>query len=120
MKIAVSAQGNDRDSLVDPRFGRCRWLIVYDTESHEWQSYENISGDGSGGAGIQTGTWVVSLGAEAVISGNVGPNALRVMGAAGVAAYQVGNGITVDAALNAFQSGELVPLDVPTVSGHWA
>jgi predicted Fe-Mo cluster-binding NifX family protein len=33
MKVVISTQGNDIDSLVDPRFGRARWFLVADSES---------------------------------------------------------------------------------------
>ena len=41
MKVAISAQSNDIDSLVDPRFGRARWFIIADSESGEWQAHDN-------------------------------------------------------------------------------
>ena len=82
MKVAISAQGNDIDSLVDPRFGRARWFIVADSETGEWQAHDNAANvDASGGAGVQAGSTVASQGAEAVITGNVGPNAHKVLAA---------------------------------------
>ena len=30
MKIAVSSTGPELQDLVDPRFGRCRYYIIYD------------------------------------------------------------------------------------------
>ena len=91
MKVVISAQGNDIDSLVDPRFGRARWFIIADTESGEWQAHDNTANvDASGGAGVQAGSTVASQGAEAVITGNVGPNAHKVLAAANIAIYQVG------------------------------
>jgi predicted Fe-Mo cluster-binding NifX family protein len=121
MKVAISAQGNDIDSLVDPRFGRARWFIVADTESGQWQAHDNATNvDASGGAGVQAGSTVASQGAEVVITGNVGPNAHKVLAAANIAIYQAGNGTNVRDALAAFKRGELVAVAAPTVSGHWA
>src|SRR5450756_1053689 len=102
MKVAISAQSNDIDSLVDPRFGRARWFIVADTETGRWRAHDNAANvDASGGAGVQAGSTVASQGAEAVITGNVGPNAHQVLGAANIAIYQAGNGISVSDALTA-------------------
>jgi predicted Fe-Mo cluster-binding NifX family protein len=121
MKVAISAQGNDIDALVDPRFGRARWFIVADSETGEWQAADNSGNvDASGGAGVQAGTTVAALGVEAVVTGNVGPNAHKVLAAAGIAIYQAGNGVIVHDALAALGRGELVKIDAPTVSGHWA
>ena len=121
MKVAISAQGNDIASLVDPRFGRARWFIVADTESGQWQAHDNAANvNASGGAGVQAGSAVASQGAEAVITGNVGPNAHKVLAAANIAIYQAGNGTNVRDALAAFKRGELVAVAAPTVSGHWA
>jgi predicted Fe-Mo cluster-binding NifX family protein len=94
MKVAISAQGGDLEALVDPRFGRARWLIFADTNGDDWQAHDNDDNvNASGGAGIQAGTTVAEHGAKAVITGNVGPNAHRVLAAAGIAIYQAGNGV---------------------------
>jgi len=121
MKVAISSQGNDIDALVDPRFGRARWLIFADTEADGWLPHDNNdSVNASGGAGVQAGTTVAEHGAEAVITGNVGPNAHRVLAAAGIAVYQVDNGVTVKEALAALRRDELTTLEAPTVQGHWS
>jgi len=121
MKVAISAQSNDIESLVDPRFGRARWFIVTDTETGQWKAHDNAANVGaSGGAGVQAGSTVASLGAEAVITGNVGPNAHKVLAAANIAIYQAGNGLSVSDALAALKRGELTAVAAPTVSGHWA
>jgi len=121
MKVAISAQSNDIDSLVDPRFGRARWFIVADTESGQWQAHDNSTNvDASGGVGVEAGSTVASRGAEVVITGNVGPNAHKVLAAANIAIYQAGNGMRVSDALAALKRGELTAVKAPTVSGHWA
>lgn len=121
MKVVVSAQGNDMDSLVDPRFGRCRHLIAVDTETGEWQSHDNsANAQATGGAGVQAGNLLASLGARALITGNVGPNAHKVLDAASIRLYQAGNGITVREAVAALEAGKLAEIDQPTVHGHWS
>jgi predicted Fe-Mo cluster-binding NifX family protein len=121
MKVAISAQSNDIDSIIDPRFGRARWFIVADTETDQWHAHDNSANvDASGGAGVQAGSTVASQGAEAVITGNVGPNAHKVLAAANIAIYQARNGISARDALTAFEHGELTAVEAPTVSGHWA
>jgi predicted Fe-Mo cluster-binding NifX family protein len=44
MKIAVSSTGPELRDLVDPRFGRCRYYIFYDTGTGLHESKENTAG----------------------------------------------------------------------------
>ena len=121
MKVAISAQGNDIDALVDPRFGRARWFIVADAETGEWQAHDNsVNVDATGGAGVQAASTVAAHGVHALITGNVGPNAHKALAAADIAIYQVGNGVTARGALDTFGRGELTTVEGPTMSGHWA
>jgi predicted Fe-Mo cluster-binding NifX family protein len=118
MKVTISTRGNDMASLVDPRFGRAAWFIVADTESDEWSAFDNSANVGaSGGAGIQAGTTVASQGVGAVITGNVGPNAHRVLAAAGIDIYQAVDCATAHDALAALRRGELTAVQAPTVGG---
>jgi predicted Fe-Mo cluster-binding NifX family protein len=121
MKVAISTQGNDIDALVDPRFGRARWFIIADAESGEWVALDNtVNKDATGGAGIQAASTVAAQGAEAIITGNVGPNAHKALAAGRIAIYQAGNGVTARDALSALGRGELPAVDAATVDGHWA
>lgn len=121
MKVAITAQSNNIDSLVDPRFGRARWLIIADSETGEWQAHDNAANaDASGGAGVQAASTVAAQGVHALITGNVGPNAHKALAAGGIAVYQVGNGVSARDALGAFGRGALKTVEGPTVSGHWA
>jgi predicted Fe-Mo cluster-binding NifX family protein len=121
MKVAVSAQGGDIEALVDPRFGRAAWFVVADTESGEWTAVDNRENvEARGGAGVQAGTRVADQGVAVVITGNVGPNAQKVLDAAGVRIHQAGNGVTVKDALARLAAGELAAVDSPTVAGHWS
>jgi predicted Fe-Mo cluster-binding NifX family protein len=121
MKVAISVQSNDIDALVDPRFGRARWLIVADSETGEWQAHDNTANvNASGGAGVQAASTVAAQGVRAVITGNVGPNAHKALAAGHIAVYQVGNGTSARDALDAFGRGDLTAVAGPTVSGHWS
>ena len=118
MKVAISMQGNDIDSLVDPRFGRARWFLVADSETDTWEALDNsVNVDASGGAGVQAGSTVAAQGVQAVITGNVGPNAHRVLAAAGIDIYQVADCVTAHEALAALRRGELTAVQAPTVGG---
>ena len=106
MKIAVSAEGPSLDSPIDPRFGRCQYLLIVDSESLDFEAVENPAVMAPGGAGIQAAELVASMGAGAVITGNCGPNAYQVLSAAGIGVF-VGASGSVRQAIEAYRKGEL-------------
>ena len=84
MKVAVSSSGVDLDAQIDPRFGRCAYFIIVETEDMSFEVFDNENIALGGGAGIQSGQFVASKGAKTIITGNAGPNAVRTLTAAGV------------------------------------
>jgi len=105
MKICVTARGDDLNAEVDPRFGRCAYFIIVDTETHEWNAVKNESAMASGGAGIQAAQTVARLGVDAIITGNVGPNAYSTLSASGINVYAGASG-TVKEVVERFKKGE--------------
>ena len=119
MKIVVSATGTSIDAAVDERFGRARCFVVLDDETMGTEVVENTQNmQAAQGAGIQAARTVIEAGAEAVITGNVGPKAHRTLAAAGVKAYLCAGG-TVAEALEKFKAGELEATEGANVEGHW-
>jgi len=119
MKIAVTAQGKELSSEIDLRFGRAKWLIVVDTESGDLQAHDNaVNLNAAQGAGIQTGQNIANLGVEAVITGNVGPNAFKTLNAANVKIF-LAEKQTVQGTIDSFKAGELKEIDQANVEGHW-
>ena len=53
MKVAISASDPDLTAFVDPRFGRCPWFMIADTESNESEVLGNPGISAPGGAGIK-------------------------------------------------------------------
>ena len=120
MKIAISATGKEMSSNVDPRFGRAKVFMVVDTDTNASTAHDNAQNlNAAQGAGIQAGETVARLGAQAVVTGNVGPKAFRVLKAAGIKVYLAGEG-TVSDAVRRFMAGELKEADAANVEGHWA
>ncbi|MBN1247158.1 MAG: NifB/NifX family molybdenum-iron cluster-binding protein [Anaerolineae bacterium] len=117
MKVAVSAVSEGVQAPVDQRFGRCTYFVFVDTDTGEAVSRVNNAVASGHGAGVQAAQFVVQEGAEAVISGRVGPNAFQVLTAAGVQVCQ-STSQTVAAAVEAFRSGELVVVGGPTGPAH--
>ena len=109
MKIAVTSQGSALSSQVDSRFGRAPYLIVIDTQLQGFTAHDNSENASAvQGAGVQAGRMVVGLGVIAVITGHVGPKALRVLKAGCIKVYRGDSG-TVTEALDALKTGRLQP-----------
>ena len=117
MKIAVSSTGTDLDAQVDPRFGRAQHLLIVDIDSLEFEAVANPNVTAGGGAGIQTAQMIASKGAEAILTGNCGPNAYRTLAAAGIQVYAGVSG-SVREAIEAFKKGAFGPLSEPSGPGH--
>ena len=119
MKIAITAQGNELSSEIDLRFGRAKWIIVFDTETGDFEAHDNVLNlNAVQGAGIQTGQNIANLGVEAVITGNVGPNAFKTLNAADVKMF-LAEQQTVQGAIDSFGAGKLKQVDQANVEGHW-
>jgi len=119
MRVAVTAQGKDADSPMDPRFGRTRFIIVADTDTGDIETQDNtVNLNAIQGAGIQTGQNIANLDVDAVITGNVGPNAFRTLSAAKVKVFLAENQ-TVQEAIHSLKTGELKELNSASVEGHW-
>jgi len=124
MKLLITSTGKTLESDVDPRFGRAQFFILYDTESEEFSVVDNVQSlNQPSGAGIQAAQNVVESGAEAVISGNCGPKAFKVLSAAGLKVaglkvYLCSEG-TVKEAIEKYKKGNLVESVNANVQGHW-
>jgi predicted Fe-Mo cluster-binding NifX family protein len=120
MKVAVTAQGSGLDSPVDPRFGRAKYFLLVDTETGEFTAHDNVQNlNAPQGAGIQAAQAVVNLGAQVVLTGNVGPKAFATLQAGQVAIYPGASG-TVRQAVEQWRSGHLQPAAKANVEGHWS
>lgn len=117
MKIVVTSNGADLDAEASPVFGRCPWYLFVDTDTMEFEAVENPAIGTASGAGIQAAQFVVEQGAEALITGNVGPNAFDVMRSADVPVYLLGDGSVRDA-VEAYQEGELSEVGGATGPAH--
>jgi len=106
MKIALSSMGTELDAQIDPRFGRCTYFIVVDTDDMSFEAFDNESIALGGGAGIQSVQFVTSKGAKVIITGNVGPNAVSILSAAGLEVITGQTG-TVRKAIEDYKMGKL-------------
>ena len=118
MKIAVSSSGKDLNSQIDPRFGRCAFFLIVETDDMNFEIFDNESLALGGGAGIQAAQFVASKGAGAVLTGNCGPNAVQTLGASHVEVF-VGQSGTVIEAIERFKRGEITSTKAANVADHY-
>jgi len=114
MKICITSQGDNLDAQVDPRFGRCQYFILVDSESLEFEAVVNPNMDAMGGAGIQSGQLIADKNIKVVLTGNVGPNAFQTLQSAGVDVITGVTG-TVKESVEKYKSSELKPTEKPSV-----
>ncbi len=106
MKIAISSDGVTLESTIDQRFGRCKYFVIVDTEKITViDAVENQGAIQGHGAGIKAAQQLGELSVEAVITGNLGPNATKVLDTLEIKTYAA-SGILKDA-IEQFNEGKL-------------
>lgn len=109
MKIAFTAKGTAWDSMMDPRFGRTEFIVIYDEEKDEISSFDNRAvEDVAHGAGPQTAQKLFDLNPDMLITGNgPGGNAARVLQQANIKIYVGAGNMTIKQAYEAFKDNNL-------------
>ena len=120
MKIAISISGNSIASPFDARFGRTAAFCIVDTETDDWEVFDNPALTASGGAGVQSSQFVAKHGVQAVVSGAFGPNAFDILAAAEIEMYLAPGNEAHTAAeiLEMFKAGQLAKAEAATHAGH--
>lgn len=119
MKIAVTSNGTDLDSQVDPRFGRAAYILIVDSETFDFEVLDNKENvNALKGAGIQAAVSVSNKGANILLTGFCGPNAFKALKAAGIGVANDAGG-SVREAVQAYLGGKLPLSDGANVEGHW-
>ncbi len=110
MKIAVSANGRDVDSPINPRFGRSSGFVLWDSETRKADYLDNSENLAlSQGAGIKTARMIADAGASVLITGQMGPKAAQALKHSKVRIYYCPSG-TVKEAIEACQGNQLEEL----------
>lgn len=115
MRVCITTKGKDLQDPIDPTFGRAQTFLLVDSETQEVEILENTPG--AHGAGVQAAQLMADHGVEAVLTGNVGPNAYQGLTAAGIGIYVGAKGTAQDA-LAAYEAGTLKSTVGPTSQGH--
>ena len=72
MKVAITSTGNNLQSTIDPRFGRCAYFVIYDTETKAVEFIPNPNLEATEGAGPASVQLVASRDITKVVSGEFG------------------------------------------------
>jgi predicted Fe-Mo cluster-binding NifX family protein len=120
--VAVTSQSLDGlNAQVDPRFGRCRAFTLVELRNGQItsvQTLENGAMMAGGGAGIQAAQTIGNSGAQVVITGNVGPNAISALQSLGLTTY-IGASGNVQTAIDAYLNGRLQSVSGANVPSHF-
>ena len=117
MRVCVTSSGKELSSAIDPRFGRCYVFVIVDTDTMQFEAVDNPALGARGGAGTWAGRLMTEQKVEAVLTGNVGPNAFNVLQAAGITIYTGVSG-TVEDALGQLRDGSLTAVGAPSAAPH--
>lgn len=121
MKVAVSANSKEPNQEISYVFGRCQGYVIAEIEGNEVKGSSFIPNPAFStpmGAGIAAAQAVAAQGVEAVVTGNIGPNAFMVLHQSGIRVYKAG-GVTVEKALQLLAEGKLQEITGPNVGGHF-
>lgn len=114
MKLGISSEGKALNSQIDPRFGRCAYFMIVQTDDNTFEVFENEFKSLGGGAGIQAAGFLQSKDVETVLTGNCGPNAMKVFSEANIPVVTGQTGMIKDS-IAQFKNGSLTPSVHPTV-----
>ena len=118
MKVAVTASGKNLDAQIDPRFGRCAYFIIVETNDLQFEASSNEKAAiMAGGAGIQSAQFLASQGVRAVLTGRCGPKAVSALSAAGINLFLDQTG-TVREAIERFKNQALQASSTANAEPH--
>lgn len=102
------------DSMMDPRFGRAEYLLMYDEDTGQHTAHDNSQADNAAhGAGPLTAQKVYELKPDVIITGNgPGDKAASTLKVADIMVYVGAGNMTVSDALQAFQQEKLEKIEL--------
>lgn len=106
MKIGISSMGLAISSTADPRFGRCNYFAIFDTDENSYRFIENNAQHAGGGAGIAAAQQMIDEDVEVVLTGNMGPNAYNVIKGNDIKIYRIGS-VSIEKAVQLFKEAKL-------------
>jgi len=109
MKIAFTANGTTWESLIDPRFGRTEFIVVYNEETKELKTFDNSAiKEEAHGAGTATVQKLYDRKPDVLITGNgPGENAKVALKHLNIQIFVDAHNMTLQQAYNNYKTGNL-------------
>lgn len=109
MKIAFTAVGKDWDAMIDARFGRTEYIVVFDEATDELSVIDNSAVKNEAhGAGTATSKKIFELAPDVLITGNgPGENATMALEIINIKIFVGAQDLTLKHALEKYRKGEL-------------
>jgi predicted Fe-Mo cluster-binding NifX family protein len=102
-KVAISATGNNLEAQVDPAFGRCKYFIIYDTDTKIHKAIPNQGSGMTGDAGSSAVQTIMEQGVAEILTGKVGLKSRPLLERAGITISENQTG-TVAGILSTFKA----------------
>jgi predicted Fe-Mo cluster-binding NifX family protein len=83
-RICFTSQGGSIEDEIDPRFGRASFYLIYDPKAKSIKSLENPNKDLMQGVGPRSVQFLSENNVEVLFTGQIGPNAQRVLQASNI------------------------------------
>lgn len=109
MKIAFTTKAPSWDSIMEPRFGRAEYILLFDEESGSITTYDNAEiANQEHGAGPKMVKVIADMNADIVITGNgPGENARAVLANMKTVIFVGAGELSVSDAYKAYQENKL-------------
>jgi len=108
MKICISAVSNNLNAALDPRFGRAVYFLIVDDKGKLIKAIKNTGVQAMRGAGITAAQIIAQEKVNAVITGNIGPNASMVLNSSRIKVFLANPNMKIKDILKEFQQGKLL------------
>lgn len=115
MKICVTSTGNKKSSEIDLRFGRCSYFAIFDDTSENLEFISNPGINSVQGAGITSAQEIIDKKTDIVLTGNIGPNAMKLLKGSDVKVFSLDGG-SVEEAISSFKEKNLTEITSPVPS----
>ncbi|MFX1420239.1 MAG: NifB/NifX family molybdenum-iron cluster-binding protein [Promethearchaeota archaeon] len=122
--IAIPSMGNGGlNDEMSPRFGRCASFTFVELENDKIKAVKTVpnpAADAMGGAGVQATQIIGNNGADAIIVGFLGPNAVSGLNSLKIQIFQAPNKpIKIKEVINLFIKGTLETITTSNVASHY-
>lgn len=112
MKIAFTSSGKTWKAMIDPRFGRTEYLIIFDEETKALKAFDNSAVKNEAhGAGTATSKILYDLNPDILITGNgPGETASKALKHLKMKIFINAHDLTIKQAYEQFMNGKLTEI----------